>query len=87
MAVVLPDISRFLLKTVDILCDVVSVLVFAFIVLFDVFGTHLDAAGHLVAGGVFADVAGILVDTVGRFVEGFAAVLSLHIKINCYCFC
>ena len=66
MAVVLPNVSRFLLETVDILFDVVSVLVFAFIVLFDVFGTHLDAAVHLVvAGGVFADVAGILVDAVG----------------------
>ena len=55
-----------------------AVLVFAFFVLFDVFGTVLDAAGlFLVVGsGVSAVVAGVLVDAVDRFVEGFTTALG-----------
>ena len=44
IAVVLPDVSGFLLEAVDILFNVVGGLVFAFVVLFDVFGALLDAA-------------------------------------------
>ena len=78
IAVVLPDVSGFLLEAADVLFDVVGVLVFVFIVLFEVFGALLYAAGFLVAvgGGVSADGAGVLVVPVGQFVEVFAAVLS-----------
>ena len=71
IAVVLPGVSGFLLEAVDVLFDVVDVLVV--VVLFGVFGTLLDVADLLVVGsGASADVEGILVDAVGRFVEGFA---------------
>ena len=67
------------MEAVDVLFDVDSVLVFAFVVLFYVFGTVSDVAGlHLVGGGgVSADAAGVLVDVVTWFLEGFAAVLRL----------
>ena len=46
------------------------------IVLFGVFGTFLDVADLLVVGsGASADVVGVPVDAVGRFVEGFATFL------------
>ena len=74
IAVVLPGVSGFLLEAVDVLFDVVDVLVV--VVLFGVFGTLLDVADLLVVGsGASADVEGILVDAVGRFVEGFATFL------------
>ena len=66
IAVVLPDVSEYLMEAVDVLFDVDIVLVFAFVVLFYVFGTVSDVAGlHLVGGGgVSADAAGVLVDVV-----------------------
>ena len=74
IAVVLPGVSGFLLEAVDVLFDVVDVLVV--VVLFGVFGTLLDVADLLVVrSGASADVEGILVDAVGRFVEGFATFL------------
>ena len=75
MAVVLPDVSGFLLEAVDF-CSML--LVFWLLLLwFDVFGTLLDVAGFLVVGsGASADVVGVTVDAVIRFVEGFAAVLT-----------
>ena len=46
------------------------------VVLFDVFGTLLDVAGLLVVGSDASnDAVGVPADAVGRFVEGFAAVL------------
>ena len=80
IAVVLP-VSGFFLEAVDILFDVAGVLVFALVVLFDVFGTLLDVAGLLVVdSGVSAVVVGIPVDTVGQFLEDFAAVLRSLLK-------
>ena len=74
MAVVLPDVSGFLLETVDF-C--LMLLVFWLLLLsFDVFGSLFDVAAFLVVGsGVSADVMGVPADAVSRFVEGFAAVL------------
>ena len=74
-----PDTSGFFLEAVDVRLVVVSALVFVFIVLFDVFGALLNAAGFAVGGvgGVSADGAGVLVDAIGRFMEVFTAVLSL----------
>ena len=79
IAVVLP-VSGFFLEAVDILFDVAGVLVFALVVLFDVFGTLLDVAGLVVDSGVSAVVVGIPVDTVGQFLEDFAAVLRSSLK-------
>ena len=79
IAVVLP-VSGFFLEAVDILFDVAGVLVFALVVLFDVFGTLLDVAGLVVDSGVSAVVVGIPVDTVGQFLEDFAAVLRSLLK-------
>ena len=70
IAVVLPDVSGYLMEAVDVLFDVVSVLGFAFVVLFYVFGTVSDVAGlHLVGvgSGVSADAVGVLVDVVSYF--------------------
>ena len=51
-------------------------MVLALVVLSDVFGTLLDVGGLLVVGsGACDDVAGVSVETVERFMEGFAAVL------------
>ena len=51
-------------------------MVFALVVLSDVFGTLLDVGGLLVVGsGACDDVVGVSVETVERFMEGFVAVL------------
>ena len=85
IAVVLPGVSGFLLEAVEVLFDVVGA--FVVVVLFDVFGMLLDVAGLLVVGsGASADVVGVSVDSICRFVEGFATVLRPHIKRGCNCF-
>ena len=76
IVVLLPGVSIFLLEAVDVLFDFVGFLVFALVALFYVFGTLLDVAGLLIVGsGASTDVVRVPFDAVGRFVEGFAAVL------------
>ena len=79
ITVVLSDVSRFLLEVVDVL--VAAGCVFVFVILFDVVGALLYAAGlFVVVGYVSVNCAGIRVDVASLLVEILLVLLLMLLE-------
>ena len=78
ITVVLSDVSRFLLEVVDVL--VAAGCVFVFVILFDVVGALLYAAGLFVVGYVSVNCAGIRVDVASLLVEILLVLLLMLLE-------